>query len=356
MSRGERPSIEDLRALLAVAEFGTETGAGKKLGISQPVVHKRLAAFRGAVPLVETREGEIRLTPAGRAALPAVRALLRQYEQLKAFAAARRPRARGLSLAIGASSCQHYLARALAILRDELADCQIQTRVVRGRERIAGVVAGQFDLAIVSHSPLQIETIVRNAAQAERNLCRSEPQTDQVPSDSGGRTHSLARRACIAGLEVVALARLPLCVIARQRTMEAEKLHAMLSGHCVPLSMLAQWTLAGLDRESGIRQQLEARLPPDAKLTFIAEAGGWLGIKEFVKQGLCVGILPLAMLSLEDTGMLAVRRLEDNLAIAHRMIHRADADNDALQPAKQALLTAARQHEEEVERRWHGKL
>src|SRR5436190_2093064 len=76
-------SIEAMQALVALIDGGGLAGAAKILGYGEPVISNRLKAFRGTDPLL-TKEGrELRLTTKGKAALPAIRGLLRQFEHLK---------------------------------------------------------------------------------------------------------------------------------------------------------------------------------------------------------------------------------------------------------------------------------
>ena len=329
------PTIEECRALLALAEWGSERKAARQLKVGQPVVHRRLRVFRQGHALVTPEANRVQLTAAGRTALPAVRRLVRDYERLRQFMSGQSEHARSLTLAVGSSITQFYLAGALAELRERLDGWTIETRVARGRDRIVGVVNGTFDLAIVSHSPEQIDGTAR-AAGHERVELSIEP-----------------------------VARLPYCVIAKKGTPLARTLESVLAGQAVTWELLARSPLAGLDQESGIRQQLETAWrrhtagrtgPRTGWLQFAIQAGGWLGVKEFVRQGLCGGIIPLAVLTLDETKQLVVRRLPDDAVVEHHLVHRADVDNEALTSAKAALIRTAQEHNAAVERVWRGKL
>jgi DNA-binding transcriptional LysR family regulator len=75
---------DDARLFLTVAREGSLRGAGRKLGISQPTVGRRLARFEAsasAVPLFDRLPEGLRLAVAGKAALPLA-------EQLEAAALA----------------------------------------------------------------------------------------------------------------------------------------------------------------------------------------------------------------------------------------------------------------------------
>jgi len=69
---------DDVRVFLTVAREGSLRGAARALGISQPTVGRRLSRFEAngsAVPLFDRFPEGLRLTAAGRAALPAAEQL-----------------------------------------------------------------------------------------------------------------------------------------------------------------------------------------------------------------------------------------------------------------------------------------
>jgi DNA-binding transcriptional LysR family regulator len=327
MSRSESPSLDELLTLLAVADEGTEQAAAVVLGVKQPVVSRRLRVFRHAPALIRLHKGRVELTDRGREVLPAIRRFVEQHRHLKQYLARRRTEGSMLTIGAGASASQFYLARALAEVRQQRPDWEIQTRVLRGKDRIAGVVEGTLDAALVTHSPLQIEAIARWACTS-----RAELQIDH-------------------------LADLPLCVIASRDSPLAQTLQHVLAGQIVPVELLADLPLAGLDRESGIRRQLEALLPGSGRrLEFRVEAGGWLGIKEFVRCGLCAGLMPLGLLSPDDAKQFVIRRLPPLLAVTHRMIYRRGTQPEILDDVKAALREAATAFQQQTERRWQGML
>ncbi len=323
MSRSESPSLDELLTLLAVVDQGSQEAAAKALGRQQPVVSRRLGVFRQPPALIRLYKGRGELTDRGREALPAIRRFVQQHQHLKQYLAGRRKQGSVLTIGVGASASQFYLARALAELRQELADWEIQTRVLRGKDRIAGVVEGTLDVALVTHSPLQIEMIARWACAS-----RTELQIDH-------------------------LAELPLCVVASRNSPQARSLQNVLGGQIVPVELLADLPLAGLDRESGIRRQIEALLRDRGlQLAFSVEAGGWLGVKEFVRCGLCAGLMPLGLLTSEDAKQFVIRRLPPALSVTHRMIHRQGSPPEILDHVKTALRQAAEGFQQETHRRW----
>lgn len=327
MGRSEQPTIEELRAILMVDEKGSLTAAAKALGIDQPVVSNRLRVFRTREPLVRTRRNRVEFTDKGRAALPAIRDLVRRYDHVRQFLAGQHVKPMVLRIASGASASQYFLPRAIAQVRQRISDWHIQTRVVRGEKRILGVVDGTFDLILVTHNRDQVNVAVRS--------CRGSPST----------------------LVIDSLARHFLCVVAQKRSPEAEQLQSVLAGQRVPLRMLVRWDLVGLDSSSGVRRQLEQKFATKVNgLRFVGEAGGWSAVKEYARQGLGVGLVPLATLSREDLTDLAVRRLSDDIFIEYLLVHRTAIDDAGLEMMLSALRDAARQHEQELERYWSGRL
>lgn len=158
-------------------------------------------------------------------------------------------------------------------------------------------------------------------------------------------------------MRVSPLAELRLAVAARPGTAAAEPLGRSLAGQPLPLAALAGMSLIGLDRQSGVRLQVEGRLrglgtPP----RFRVEAGGWDAARECARQGLGAAILPLALLRREDAEDLVVRLLEPSAAILHSLVERDDPAEPALDALEQALLRSAEGLAEEVERTWRGRL
>jgi DNA-binding transcriptional LysR family regulator len=67
MTEADAPALATLRALLAVGESGSLSGAGRKLGISQQAVSARLRTLERNIdtPLAERSPRGASLTPAG---------------------------------------------------------------------------------------------------------------------------------------------------------------------------------------------------------------------------------------------------------------------------------------------------
>jgi DNA-binding transcriptional LysR family regulator len=329
VAHSEHPSIEELRALVLFADTGSVSEAAERLGVKQPVASVRLKVFRKGEPLLRTRGNQVEITDKGQAALPAIRELLRRYDHLKQYLAGKREAPNVLRVATGSSGSQYYLPRALAIMRKRQPDWEIETQVARGERRILAVAEGAVDLAIVSHDALQIEMTLH--------------------SRYGNRLR----------LEVSQLARQPLCVIGRKDSLEAGQLQVVLRGQQVPLKMLCRWRLVGLDRQSGVRRQIEQKFATSKQRPqFGGEVGGWLAVKEYARQGLGVGLVPLALMSREDATDFVIRLLSSEVFIQYSLIHRSqpDAGNAGLDALQAALHESAAQHQAELDRRWSGKV
>ncbi len=313
-----RPTIEALRALLAFADLGGVKKAADRLHRSQPVVTKKLSVFKkqdacGAV-LLRTKPNTVReleLTEAGFAVLPAIRQLLRQYDQVFDYLAGTSDAPNVVRIATGSSAAQQFLPATLAALRHSLDDVQFEVSVVRGSQRILDTVDGHYDLAIVSHSPSQIRELV-----TEQRGTRHIPVIDKLCSQS-------------------------LCVVASKRTVVGRQLAELSEDRAVPVKCLTQWELVGLDRSSGIRRQLEDHMESSAGLYFVVEGGGWPAVKQFAEQGIGVGILPAATLAPSDSKRLIIRRLSDDFAINYYLIHRKGRDLRRIDVIKRAIIDSA---------------
>jgi DNA-binding transcriptional LysR family regulator len=291
--------------------------------VAQPVVTRRLDVFRGSDPLLETHGSKTTLTDKGKNVIPFVRRMLQEYDDLTSYLKNKRAVPDVVRVGTGSSASQFFLARAIPMFHHEQPTWEVETRVTRGEERIAGVVNGRFDLAIVSHDRLQIEDTARN-----------------VGSDG-----SL--------LTVTELAQLRICVLARKGTPEGEQIKLALTSQPLPSSMLCRLKLVGLDRQSGVRRQIEQKFSASStRPRFSGDAGGWLAIKEYARQGLGAGIFPAALLSQEDISEFVVRTLSNDIAIRYVIVCRGDQETDGSRALLEALQKAAQLHQEELRRRW----
>ena len=317
MSRSAELTLKMLHAFLTWAEAGTEQEAAAKLGITQPAVHRKLEKFQaqtGSGPrLLQRGRRGWELTEDGRNLLPVIRDLVRRFEQLEEHLSNIETRPRSIQIGIGSFAAQYFLPPALAAIRRRLTDCVIETHQARGLTRILYTADARFDLAIVSHSPEQVESIVRK--------------------------HFLTRQRL---LNCELLARFPLCLAAGRGTTEGNQLAKIPASHFISVSDIAKWRLVGLDSQAGLRQRLE-QLADGIQLTFAPEAaaGGWPAAKACAQYRLGVALLPIATLTLHDCEELILRRFDERFVVEEYLLSRTDFTDSACEIVKSELLAAA---------------
>jgi DNA-binding transcriptional LysR family regulator len=312
-SDAKEPSLELLRTLLEFAERGEVTAAAQALGLDKSGVSRRLGDLRDKYGLVAQRGHTPVLSEKGRTALPAIRALLRQHAQLAGWLKDQEQQTQFLAIATGGFGARFYLPKAICRFSERQPDWQVRVQVRRGRERVLGVADGTFDLAIVSHDAAQIRAVLAGA--------RIEP----------------------AALRIEPLAEHLLYLVAGKDTPFGRELSKVLDGQAVPLSMLSAFPLVGLDIQSGIRRQIEARFrSTKARLSFPYEAGGWEAAKEYARHGLGAAVVPFPLLTADDRKQFIVRRLPLEYRIQDSLIDR-DGEQVAAQDAmKRALKDATK--------------
>lgn len=309
-----QPTIDALRALALLAETGGVSETARRLGVSQPVISKKLQVFKdaeacGAVLL--RSEGRLELTEAARAVLPAIQELLRRYDRVVRYLHGEEVAPQVLRIGSGSFAAEHYLPQAIALLRPALEDCQIETQVCRGRERIVGTARGAFDLSIVTHDKRQIRQVLRDERLDESLL------------------------------KVERLGRHPMCVLARKDSDAGRQLQAAGEDASIPVQRLADWELVGPDRQSGLRRQLEERLRGKS-LYFVAEGGGWAAAIQYAVQGLGAAIVPWAVVESADKSLLVGRRLSAEFDVSDYLLSRREASGPFMERLKQAIQKAVR--------------
>jgi DNA-binding transcriptional LysR family regulator len=320
-----KPTLECLYTFLLFAEMGEAAAVADAIGLDPAVVSRRLKELRTRYGLLHKQGTRQALTPAGVEVLPAVRALLRQYEHLAQWLAGRQARPQLLVVAVGSLAAQLHLPRALALLVTRLPGWQVQVKVCRGRERILGTADGTYDLAVVTHDRQQIQSVLNKA-------CEEGIQ-----------------------LEVEDLAEEGLCLIARQGSPAGERLAQSLESQTVPVSLLADYELIGLDSQSGIRRQLERAQGHQGKaLHFRLEAGGWAAARECVRRGLGVAVVPLSLLQRDDRKDFVIRRLAEDVCIRSTFLYRRETAHTEHEALRQAIREAFEAQRRELQARWQG--
>jgi len=254
---------------------------------------------------------------------------VRQFDQLDRFLKGTPAAVQVVRVGLGSFGAQHYLPRALAELRQRKVACAIQTEVLRGQDRILGVVEGRLDVALVTHDPRQVQMIVSASTNPKAPLV-VEPLATHVFS-----------------------------VLAMLGTPLASELRATAANRPVPLSLLARGAFVGLDAQSGIRLQLEAefhRLGQPLQFVGDTTAGGWAAAKEYTRHGLGPAIIPLSALAAGDEQAFALRRLPDRFAVTDYVIRRKGSDGAAEEELLRALRLAAIQCSKAAQEMFKGLL
>jgi DNA-binding transcriptional LysR family regulator len=323
------PPLESLQALVTFAETGGVAAAAQALDVPQPTVSRRLQVFQrpdesGEAILVR-RGRNLRLSEKGRVALAAVRDLVAQYAQFDRFLRGKQANVQIVRLGTGQFGARHYLPGALAGLRRRGVLCEVRAETVRGQERILGVAEGRYDLALVTHDAQQVQTIL--SASANRRV----------------------------QLLVEPLAAHAFCVIAPRGSKLATELRARSESRSAPIELLSRFDLVGLDRQSGIRTQLEAefhklRVP----LRFVDEAsvGGWAAAKEYARHGLGAAIVPLPELDPADFQDFAIRKLPERFRVTDYLVQRPTSPGSHKPAVVRALREAVGAKIKEVRERW----
>lgn len=301
------PSLDALRDLLALHDYGGVSLAARKLGEHQPVVTRRLKVFQNpsapAGNLLKRSGKKLRLTDTGQAVIPAIRHLIEQYDHLMDYLRAQSTTAQALKIGCGTFSASQYLPRAVAAFQREFPEIELVPHIDRGRARIRNTAEGQFDLSIVTHSPAQIREHLKQLGHPEH------------------------------ALHIEDLCHHRLVVMAQAESQEGRELAAYDPDRTLKVTALRSWELVGLDRDSGVRQQLEEACQSGPELYFSAASGGWAAAREYARLQMGVAILPEAMLTAEDRQTFIVRSLGKDFVLTDRIIFRKDAKNPALKNA-----------------------
>lgn len=287
-----QPTIDAIRALVAFADAGNSVSeAARRLRSSQPVVSVKLRVFQAgdrprAILLERDADGRsLRFTEAGQHALPVMREMVRQYDQLFLHLKGEAESPRQIRIAVGAFGAEFLLPPVLSKLlapseNDSTASFTVRTNVMRGRDRIIGVAEGKYDLAIASHTPEQVRDVLRDARIREQ------------------------------AVECQPLLQLPMIVAAGRGTAAAIELDKTKKSKPLPLETLTQWPLVGPDQNSAVRRRLEAALTDPRLLSFGIEGGGWTAAREFARHGLGVAIIPERVIGLRDREAFVSRQLD----------------------------------------------
>jgi DNA-binding transcriptional LysR family regulator len=305
-------NIDELRALVALVDQGSVTAAANALEVGQPVLSRRLSVFKQDAPVLRRRGKGLVLTRRGRELIPQIRRVLHEFDEVQhAICGADRRSAR-IVLGTGAFAAEHYLPVALAEFSQSTSARPVSVRMLRGQDRIVETALGVLDLAIVSHSPEQVQTIVR---------------------ENFGESLILI---------VESISRDKFAVLAHRSTTTGRSLATVSDRRPLALSRLAGAEIVGLDEGSGVRAQVERMAQEQGtRLQFSASGLGWRAAVRFARSGLGVALTPEVVAREECSAELVLRRLSPRIEMTSSLIF-AERDAIHLSALRRALAVAAR--------------
>src|SRR5215469_14917407 len=148
--------IEDLRRLLALAEYGQVTDAAAGLRISQPTLSRLLARAENELGtrLFERDGGGVHPNPYGEVALAAARDITRRYDQLRGdLAQLLDPDTGTVRLAFLDSIATSLVPRILSGFRQQAPRVRVVLRQEPGHEILRDLASGLSELALISPRP-----------------------------------------------------------------------------------------------------------------------------------------------------------------------------------------------------------
>jgi DNA-binding transcriptional LysR family regulator len=146
---------DDARVFLAAARYGSLRAAGRALGLSQPTIGRRLAAFEavfGGPALFDRRPEGLRLNAAGEALLPAAEQLELAALALERRRAAASPALSGTVRVSVGEWAASFLARHLSDAPDAALPRGITLELVESQQT-ANLARREADLALRHHPP-----------------------------------------------------------------------------------------------------------------------------------------------------------------------------------------------------------
>ena len=147
-----RPDLDDLGALVLVAETGSIGQAATRLGVSQPSLSRRMSALERSLKVTllhRTRTGTT-LTTTGRAVVDWATVLLRAAEDFSGLVETLRHRDRhGLRVAVSMTIAEHYAPRWLGALKLQHPAIEVALTVANSAEVVDLVSAGTVDVGFI---------------------------------------------------------------------------------------------------------------------------------------------------------------------------------------------------------------
>jgi DNA-binding transcriptional LysR family regulator len=155
--RYDREMIRELETLIAIAEEGTFSAAGGRLGLTQSAVSAQMQKLERALgaPLFERTRRTAVLNDAGRNALAVAQEIVGLFDSLVA-APGRNVAAPMLRVGAIASAQPVLLARALAMLRERMPNARARVLPGVSLSLLGELGAGNIDLAVMIRPPFPL--------------------------------------------------------------------------------------------------------------------------------------------------------------------------------------------------------
>ncbi|MEV6781896.1 LysR substrate-binding domain-containing protein [Streptomyces sp. NPDC051098] len=153
MNRGKQPSLAQLRAFAAVAEYLHFRDAAASIGMSQPALSGAVSALEEAlgVQLVERTTRKVLLSSAGERLAARTRAVLDAVGELMEEAeAVRAPFTGVLRLGVIPTVAPYLLPNVLRLVHDKYPELDLQVHEEQTSSLLDGLAAGRLDLLLLA--------------------------------------------------------------------------------------------------------------------------------------------------------------------------------------------------------------
>lgn len=152
----ERLTLASLRAMAAVAEFGSVRTAARVLTITPPAVSYQISQLSAALgtPLFErTRDGMVP-TPVGERLARAARTVERELDRVEMDIQSMQAGGEGLlRISSVCFTAYHWLAFVLKRFREEYPDVHVEVDVDASRRPLEAVARGELDVVLTTEPP-----------------------------------------------------------------------------------------------------------------------------------------------------------------------------------------------------------
>ena len=143
--------VTQLRAFVTVAKLGSFTKAAELLGYSEPAIHLQVSALRRSVgdPLLERRDGKMKLTRLGEALLPHADRAVRAVETFTLQVARQRSSpSHSLTIGVGRSTGSYVFPAIAALFAERHPEIQLSPQLLPARDIAVGLVKGELDVGM----------------------------------------------------------------------------------------------------------------------------------------------------------------------------------------------------------------